>query len=63
MRIGEGVSRFTLLQTVNLASSSSVFKAVIPIEISSTLRTGTVTVTQASAGHRVTIEGLGVYLG
>jgi hypothetical protein len=53
----------TLLQTVNLASSSSVFKAVIPIEISSTLRTGTVTVTQASAGHRVTIEGLGVYLG
>jgi hypothetical protein len=53
----------TLLQTVNLASSSSVFKVVVPIETSSTVRSGTVTVTQASAAHRVTIEGLGVYLG
>jgi len=53
----------TLLKSVSLNSSSSVFRTVIPIETSSTIRSGTVTLKQASAGHKVTIEGLGIYLG
>jgi hypothetical protein len=53
----------TLLKSVSLNSTSSVFRVPIPIETSSTVRSGTVTLKQASAGHKVTIEGLGIYLG
>src|SRR5205814_886281 len=53
----------TLLKTVSLGASSTIFRAVIPIETSSTVRSGTVTIKQASGGTKVTIDGLGIYLG
>ncbi|MDQ1511130.1 MAG: phosphatidylinositol-3-phosphatase, partial [Actinomycetota bacterium] len=53
----------TLLKSVSLNSSSTVFRVPFGIEASSTVQSGTVTIKQASAGHKVTIEGLGVDLG
>ena len=53
----------TLLKTVSLGASATTFRVVIPIETSSTVRSGTVTLKQASGGTKVTIDGLGIYLG
>jgi hypothetical protein len=53
----------TLLKSVNLSASTTTNRAVFPIEISSSIKSGTVTLKQSSAGNSVTIDGLGIYLG
>ena len=48
---------------VSLAARTTAHRVVIPVETSSTVKSGTVTLKESSAGHTVTIEGLGVLLG
>ena len=52
----------TLLKTVSLAASSTHHKVVIAIDTSASLRSGTITIKQASGGKPVTIEGLAIAL-
>jgi hypothetical protein len=52
----------TLLKTVSLAASSTHRRQVIPIDVSTATKSGTITVKQASGGKPVIIEGLGVAL-
>lgn len=52
----------TLLKTVSLKSSTTKRKVVIPIDVSASVRSGTITVKQASGGKPVIIEGLAIGL-
>ncbi|MDQ1479657.1 MAG: hypothetical protein QOI44_518, partial [Actinomycetota bacterium] len=53
----------TLLKSVDLSATATTNRAVFPIEISSTIKSGTITLKQSSAGRSVTVDGLGIYLG
>jgi hypothetical protein len=53
----------TFLKSVDLSATATTNRAVFLIEISSTIKSGTITLKQSSAGHSVTIDGLGIYLG
>ncbi|MFC6237424.1 hypothetical protein [Longivirga aurantiaca] len=52
----------TLLTTISLVSATTKHRVVIPISGSSTIRSGTITVRQASSGKAVIIDGLVVAL-
>lgn len=52
----------TLLKTVSLKSSTTKRRVVIPIDLSASIRSGTVTLKQASGGKPVIIEGLAIGL-
>jgi uncharacterized delta-60 repeat protein len=52
----------TLLKTVSLKSSTTKRKVIIPIDVSASVRSGTITVKQASGGKAVIIEGLAIGL-
>jgi hypothetical protein len=53
----------TLLKSVSLDATTTANKVVISVETSSTVKSGTVTLRQSSSAKKVTIDGLGVYLG
>jgi hypothetical protein len=53
----------TLLKSVSLNASATTNRVIFSIDVSSTVKSGTVTLRQSSAGKKVTIDGLGIYLG